>query len=256
MSYSEFLEKTIKDSGYSLRMIAGQCERKYNVKITSSYLSKLQTGAQTPASKEVNIAIAKVCKINPDDLLFEADFERAPESVKKLTNQMITFLKKFFMQSLSELKIEDTSIQENVDNEINRYLNMSTREFVQAINEYDTLLNTANPFELNLGEINESRNTKIEDVFMKFSVGKIMLDNSMFPIIKQGAKLELIQLNEYDNGDIVSVLLEDEKSIIRTYVDAGKNVVLIPANNEFETLAIPKNKIKINGKVKSYTVDL
>ena len=84
MSYSNFLSKTIKESGYSLRDIATLCEKQCNVKITASYLSKLQKeGNKNPASEPVNIAIAKVCKINPDDLLFEADMERAPESVKR-----------------------------------------------------------------------------------------------------------------------------------------------------------------------------
>ena len=83
-----------------------------------------------------------------------------------------------------------------------------------------------------------------------------MLDNSMFPIIKQGAKLELISLEEYSNGDIISVELKNGTQLIRTYVESGKNVILIPANQDFETLTIPKKDIEIKGKVKSYTIDL
>lgn len=256
MSYSEFLSKAIKESKLSLRAIATLCEKNYNVPITASYLSKLQKGVQTPASEKVNIAIAKVCEINPDDLLFEADFERAPESVKQLTNQMVNYLKNFFVQTLNEVAIENPDIKNNFKNEINRYLNMSTREFVQAMNDDDNICTAPNPFEFDLSDIKESKNTELENMFMKVSIGKTMLDNSMFPIIKQGAKLELIQLAEYKNGDIVSVLLEDGKSIVRTYVDSGDAIVLIPANNEFDTLTIAKNKIKINGKVKSYTIDL
>ena len=52
MSYSSYLSNIIKESGYSLRDIASLCEKKYNVEITASYLSKLQKGSQTPASKE------------------------------------------------------------------------------------------------------------------------------------------------------------------------------------------------------------
>lgn len=256
MSYSEFLSKIIKESGYSLRKIASLCERKYNVPITASYLSKLQKGTQTPASDKVNIAIAKVCETNPDDLLFEADFERAPESVKQLVNQMVIYLKNFFKSSANQMKAENPKIGNDFEKEISRFLNMSTREFIQSINAYDDFLTSSNPFEFSLADISETQNTELENMFMKFSIGKTMLDDSMFPIIKQGAKLELEQLSEYKNGDIVSVLLENEKNIIRTYVDAGENVVLIPANNEFETITIPKNKIKINGKVKSYTIDL
>lgn len=252
MSYSEFLARTIKNSGFSLRMIANQCERKYNVKITPSYLSKLQTGAQTPASKDVNVAIAKVCRINPDDLLFEADFERAPENVKLLINQMITFLKNLLIGTKSKANLEDP----NINNEINKYINMSTREFVQFLNTYDDFFNSPDPLSFNFGDMEEAQNTELENMFMKFSIGKTMLDSSMFPLIKQGAQLEIIALDEYKSGDIVSVLLDSEKSIVRTYVDAGENVVLIPSNSEFETLTIPKDKIKINGKIKSYTIDL
>lgn len=255
MSYANFLSNTIKKSGYSLRSIASLCEKKYNVKITASYLSKLQQeGNKNPASEKVNIAIAKVCGINPNDLIFEADLERAPETVKKIIDEMISFLKKFFANTLDSYiaSANDPKEIEKVESEINKYQNMGTRELLLSMEKYSNLSATENPLEMNF----DLNNDKINDLIMKFSINVPMGDNSMFPIIKQGAKIELVKLEEYSNGDIVSVELKNGNNIIRTYVESGNNIVLIPANQDFETLTIPKKDIQIKGKVKSYTIDL
>lgn len=252
MSYSNYLSNVISQSGLSLRKIATLCDKKYNVQITASYLSKLQKeGNKNPASEKVNTAVAKVCGINPEDLNFEADLERAPETVKEVINELIEFIKRFLVQTNDNFNTSNEELKTNVESEINKYVNMSTREFLKSVMQYSELEQQENPFELGF-DLNEDN---IEDLLMKFSINIPMEDNSMFPLIKQGAKIELVKLDEYSNGDIVSVIVND-KTIIRTYVDSGNNVVLIPANQDFETLTIPKKKITINGKVKSYTVDL
>lgn len=255
MSYANFLSNTIKNSGYSLRDIASLCEKKYNVKITASYLSKLQKeGNKNPASEKVNIAIAKVCRINPDDLLFEADLERAPENVKEIVDTMVTFIKNMFIQFSTKLFPDEEEQKEIFEEELNNYINMGTREFVQNILENEDALDIENPFEQNI-PIKDKDDTLLEDIFLKFSTGLTLLDNSMFPIIKQGAKLELVTLDEYHNGDIVCVNIEGT-NYIRTYIDTGKNITFLPANTDFETFIISKNKANISGKVKSYTVEL
>lgn len=255
MSYASFLAKTIKNSGYSLRAIARLCEQKYNVKITASYLSKLQQeGNKNPASEKVNIAIAKVCKINPDDLIFEADLERAPENVKKVVNLMVDYIKSIFISFSNMSNVKNEEEKEKLESELNRYINMGTREFItEMISQED--INIENPFNQSI-LIQDENNNYMEDIFMKFTVGIKMLDSSMSPIIKQDAKIEIVKLDEYSNGDIVYVTLKDGKNLIRTYVENDKNIILIPVNKEFETLIIPKEDIEINGKVKSYTIEL
>lgn len=255
MSYANFLSNTIKNSGYSLRSIASLCEKKYNVKISAAYLSKLQQDEnKNPASEKVNIAIAKVCGINPDDLIFEADLEKAPESVKNIVELMVDYIKSIYINLIPSINLKDTEKQEIFESEMNRYINMGTREFItEMLNQED--IDIGNPLEQNV-LIPQEESDLMQDVFMKFTIGITMLDNSMFPIIKQGAKIELVKLAEYSNGDIVSVELKNGKNIIRTYVESGKNVILIPANQDFETLTIPKKDIEIKGKVKSYTVTL
>lgn len=254
MSYANFLSNTIKNSGYSLRAIASICEKKYNVKITASYLSRLQQeGNRNPASEKVNIAIAKVCGINPDDLIFEADLERAPENVKNIVDLMVNYIKSMYISLMPNVNIKDTKAQELFESEMNKYINMGTREFITEMLNQD--IDIQKPLEKDFS-IFEEDNELLNDMFMKFTVGIKMLDNSMFPIIKQGAKLELVKLDEYSNGDIISVQLNDNTNLIRTYVESGNNVVLIPANQDFETLTIPKKDIEIKGKVKSYTIDL
>lgn len=255
MSYANFLSNTIKNSGYSLRSIASLCEKKYNVQISASYLSKLQQKEnKNPASERVNIAIAKVCGINPDDLIFEADLERAPENVKNIVELMVNYIKSLYINLIPSVNLKDTEKQELFESEMNKYINMGTREFItEMLNQENLDMET--PLEQDI-LIPQEDSDLMQDIFMKFTIGITMLDNSMFPIIKQGAKIELVKLAEYSNGDIVSVELKDGKNIIRTYVESEKNVILIPANQDFETLTIPKKDIVIKGKVKSYTIDL
>lgn len=257
MAYSDFLAKTIKASGYSLRSIATLCEKKHNVKITASYLSKLQKGGQTPASEKVNKAIAKVCRINPDDLLFEAELERAPEMVKKLLNDLIIFLKDFIVSTVQSVPIDNKSIQESVSKQIDELLNMSNREFVNHMFQED---NNINPFDFNALSNDMSLNSNVpnntlDNMFMKFSVGIKILDDSMFPTIPQGAKVELVKLDTYENGDMVAVETDKNENLIRTYISTGNKVILVPDNKSFETLTFDKKNIKIKGKVKSCTIE-
>lgn len=249
MAYSDFLANTIKNSKKSLRQISMECKNKYDVKATASYLSKLQTGGQTPASDNVNIAIAKVCGINPDDLLFEANLERAPEDVKKLVNTMVSFIKGMY---LSVQGINKTNIPE-VDKDIDKYLNMNNRQFINAM--LDSNINFENPLEIDI-PLQEETENQINDLFMKFSIGFKMLDNSMFPVIREGAKIELDTVAQIKDGDIVAAVLNDDKYLIRTYVKSGKNIILIPENKSFETLTFKESDIDIKGKVKSITIDL
>ncbi len=249
MAYSDFLADIIKNSKKSLRQISLECKNKYDVKVTASYLSKLQTGGQTPASDNVNIAVAKVCGVNPDDLLFEANLERAPEDVKKLVNTMINFIKGMY---LSFKGINKTNIPE-IDNEIDKYLNMNNRQFINAMLEND--IDFGNPLEIDI-PLQEETENQVNDLFMKFSIGFKMLDSSMFPVIREGAKIELDTTAEIKDGDIVAVVLDDDKYLIRTYVKSGKNIILIPENKSFKTLTFKESDIDIRGKVKSVTIDL
>lgn len=257
MAYSDFLAKTIKESGYSLRSIASICEKKYNVKITASYLSKLQKGGQSPASAKVNEAIAKVCRINPDDLLFEAELERAPEMIKKLVNDLIKFLKDFIASTINDIPLDNEDIKASVEEQLDELFNLSNRAFVKSMFEEE---NNINPFDFNSlsngMSLNPSKkDDNLDNLFMKFTVGVKMLDDSMFPTIRQGSKIELIKLEEYENGDIVAVETPENENLIRTYIKSGNNVILIPDNKDFKTLTFNRKDIKIKGKVKSCTID-
>lgn len=108
--------------------------------------------SKNPASEKVNLTIAKVCGINPDDLIFETDLERAPENVKNIVELMVNYIKSLYMNFIPSINFKDDKKQEIFESE--------------------------------------------------------------------------------------------------------KNIILIPANQDFETLTISKKDIEIKGKVKSYTIEL
>lgn len=254
MSYSNYLSNVIKKSGLSLRAICALCEKNSNVKISPAYLSKLQKeGNKNPASNKVNFAIAKACRINPEDLQFEADLERAPEPVKELVDMLVTFIKGMFIgyeKNITELPEEQKAI---VEEQLEQYVNMGTREFIQKVIT-DENIDYKEPLEQQF-QIPKNE-TEMADMFMRLSVGIVVEDNSMFPILPEGAKIEIERLEQYQNGDIVSVTLKDGTSLIRNYIEAGQNVILMPENKHFETKTIKKKDITIKGRVKSYTVEL
>lgn len=272
MSYSALVSEMIKESGYSLRQFARICKNKYNVDITASYLSKLQKEEQTPASVKVNTAIAKVCNKDPEDLLFEADFERSPKIVKETVNSMVDFMKNVFI-------VMSNSIQNDIFKEgVERYSKMSTREFIQELSTMSLAFN--NFTELNIFDKTDRSNQGIGDLrnllptikenienennknlnafnnlFVKLSIGIKMLDNSMFPHIPQGAKVEIEKNVDIKNGDFIVAEGENDTTIIRKYIKIGNKITLLPTNNDFETITYNLKDIKVIGRVKSVTID-
>ena len=251
MAYKDFMAETIKNSGHSLRKLVQICKEKYNVKITASYLSKLQTGGQTPASDNVNIAVAKACGIDPEDMLFEASLERAPEDVKKLVDIMVNQIKGMYI----ELGQNELVKKFDTEHDLEKFLSMNTRQFIRKMLEEEDLL--IDPLELNAPIQDKETDEKIGELFAKLSIGLKILDNSMFPLIQQGAKLELDSVETVKNGDIVSItILADNTTFIRTFAKSGDEITLIPANKSFETITIKEKDVIINGRVKSITIDL
>ena len=250
MSYSDFLSKAIKETGYSQHQITNLAKAKYNTDIDPSYISKLQSGKKI-ASNEINEVLAKVCKILPEDLQFEADFEKAPKSVQKAIYDMIESLKKLFSKTLT-----------TPSNGKNLYLEamntLSTRQFVELIATSDFSnfdMADFQPFsqELTRPKIQNEKNV-LDNLSMEIAMNYKMNDGSMSPLIQQGAKLVLEETTEIKNGDIV--LVEDTKQnlFVRFYNKVGETISLLPMNNHFDTIHYTENEFIIRAKVTGYTV--
>lgn len=251
MSYSNFLSKAIKETGYSQQQIATLAKTKYNTDIDPSYISKLQSGKKI-ASNEINEVLAKVCKILPEDLQFEADFERTPKNVQKSIYDMIDILKKMFIKTF-EAKSNDKDLYLQAMN------SLSTRQFVDLMassdfSNFDS--EEFNPFNKEItSEKILNRNDILNNLSMEIAMNYKMNDGSMSPLIQQGAKLVLTEITDIKNGDVV--LAEDTKQnlFVRFYNKTYETISLLPVNNNFETIQYKENEYVIRAKVTGYIVN-
>lgn len=247
MSYSEFLSKAIKESGLSQNQISIQAKSKYNIDIDPSYISKLQSGKKI-ASNEINEALAKVCKVDPEDLQFEADFERAPQSVQKSIYEMIDILKKLFTSN-KQLKLFIPAMN-----------SLSTRQFVELMAQSDFSsfgIEDFDPFNKDMtSQKMLKENDIINNMSMEISMNYKMSDGSMSPLIPEGAKLTLEKTTELKNGDIVLIEDENNKLFVRFYNKIGNTISLIPMNRNFDTFEFDEERMLLRAIVSGYIVTL
>ena len=90
MKYADILSKYIKNSGLSLREIARRVKLE-NVRIDSSYISKLQSGQAAPPSEELSTALASVTGGDPTELILSGYMERAPKEVRDLLSKIVDY---------------------------------------------------------------------------------------------------------------------------------------------------------------------
>lgn len=252
MSYSKFLSKAIKESNYSQQKISILAKSKYNVDITPSYISKLQSGKKI-ASAEINEALAKVCKVDVQDLQFEADFEKAPLSVQKAIYDIIDSLKDFLANAFKYN-------EKDYELFIQAWPSMSTRQKVEMIaNSGFNNLNSSEDDPFNSKMITDkllSENDILNNLSMEISMNYKMNDGSMLPLIQENAKLILSQTNEIQNGNIVLVEENNGNLLVRFYNKIGNTVSLIPMNSKFDTIQYDKDKMIIRSVVTGYIVNI
>lgn len=248
MSYQQTLSKIIAKSGYKLKEISEKC-KELGVKVDPSYISKLQTGKQPPASEDVNVAIAKVCNYDPNELIYEAYIEKAPLLIKEIMSEFIAYFK--VIKKEKSLLISETYFP-IIKQQIN---NTSDYEFIMELREEDLLYGLIPDEELSkrfYGKIDSNFNKYDGDVFTKF----IAMDDSMSPIIPEKSEVKIDTSAEVHPGDIVLARVKEEVYSLWWYYEDNENdkVFLVTENKGSIPLIISKNEVEIVGKVVSYTV--
>ncbi|AUM63545.1 hypothetical protein C0R09_02815 [Brevibacillus laterosporus] len=231
MNYYETLSQLIKESGLTLKEISEKC-RELGVKIDPSYISKLQTKKQPPASDEINTALANVCRGDSENLLFLAHLERNPENIKKFIERTI-----YQFKESAKIVLGFQIPEEQLPNAIEKIDQLPPVFFLnKAIEEYpDELENTEKAIE------------KIVNTIADYK----MTDRSMEPKIPFNSNLELTNGEKLRNGDYILVELEDGCFTVRRYVSIEDKVVLISENPLFKPIELNKPELKVIGKVKA-----
>ena len=84
--------------------------------------------------------------------------------------------------------------------------------------------------------------------------GIVLTDDSLEPFIPKDSHLCFKQRDNYNDGDYVLVMLED-KPLIRKYYSQDDSIILVANNPKYPPIVYKKDKLKIKGKVVSYTFD-
>jgi len=233
MGYYESLAKMINDSGLTLKELSLKCEE-YGVKVAPSYISKLQTKKQAPASDEVNTALARACNADIDSFLYDSYSEKAPDQIKKLHHDIAEWFKDY-MKFLSEV---------NYPNEVSRLL----VQMQNQMSNYDLFKHI-----LSCSPNSLSNDESIADTIV---FNMTMLDDSMEPKIPMGSDMEMFRTNSVEDGDIIAVLFSDE-ILVRRFVMIDKDKsVLLPDNYKYKSTVVNIADISIIGKIESIKVKM
>jgi SOS-response transcriptional repressor LexA len=246
MRYSEELSKMIKESGLTLKEISDKC-KSYGINIDPSYLSKLQGNKQSPASEDINIAIAKACNRKPRYLVVLAYLEKAPKEIRSLlswtveylSNQSNSFLSAIYSQEVVKL-LKKNDFTYNDKDIIELILDNHTLPPYAKIKDY--IVNEEEQYIDGLAEGSSSANFDI-----------IMPDNSMEPTIYKGSYLTFIQdYNKIDTGDIVLIKTSDDVLFVRRYIPtAADTTVFLSDNHDIKPVTLNNNDFEIIGKLSS-----
>jgi SOS-response transcriptional repressor LexA len=210
---------------------------KYGVRINPSYISKLKTGKQPPASDDVNIAIAKACGFeqNIDNFLYEAYIEKAPSYIKVFLQEIVALFRKVIRDSFS--------------NQFPSEMRQLLIEQVEQMSDYEIIKQS-------IGQLKLLLNSKNGDIDQKESQLTLRVkDESMEPKIPKGSTICIIPMEEIRNGDIVVVSYKGQRRVCRIFF-IEKKVVLVSDNNRFEPIIAEQNSITIEGKVSHIIIEL
>ncbi|MET3291831.1 UNVERIFIED_CONTAM: hypothetical protein ABID98_004401 [Brevibacillus sp. OAP136] len=244
MGYYETLIEMIGKSRLTLQDIADKCESDYGVKINRSYISKLQTKRQAPASDEVNVAIAKVCGGDVERFRYEGYIEKAPAYIKDFIGLLTSTLKRMAISKLESLVSGD-----DLERVITGLNNTPDLELVTKITaSLDNAPNMQSEY-YNVSK-NES-NLKVTPL-----LGARMNDDSMEPRIPKGSILNLVNPDELSNGDIVLIRESNNLFLVRRYIILSQGIIFLTDNPSYEPIEPDKFSFEIIAKVKSVTINI
>jgi hypothetical protein len=241
MSYKEVLNKVIDYSNLSIRKISEESQ-KLGKSISPAYISQLKNGKTTPATEEVNLTIAKICNYpDPEELVFEAYIENAPEVIKDLINSLSNFFQGTFLLSMTK------ALPENISEELKYKFNELPRyQILKAFSNEAVTSSLLNVVDDSI-VLDDEENSKI--IIPNIGFFRI-LDDSMEPTIIKGAKIQINNKERIGMGDIGLFQLKDEKyGLIRRYFEKEGFIFLVPDNKDYPIVKCNQERIISSSKV-------
>ena len=244
MGYAETLSIMVMESGLSLRQIADRCNEK-GQPIAPSYISKLQTGKQTPASEGVSRAIAEVCGGDPDVLVWEGYMEKAPEIIREYVNATLPGIKSSMTMMFPKIFPKDQAeiLKEAFDKLFP----------IELVKMFKAEAGNVPSFVEGLSLVHKEQEDSQID--MSAYLGIIMFDDSMHPLIPRKAFIKYNIEGEIENGTVI-VIKKDNQYFIRRFYQNDLEVILVPENLKYDLIFTEIRDLDIIGVVKSYSYNL
>lgn len=231
IKYPDALAKIISNSGKTLREISDLC-KKLNVMVDPSYISRLQSGKQMPASDEINVTIAKVCGTNPDELLIAAHAEKAPMFVQSFIGKTAEYLREI-AKNIIELKYPK-SIAEN------------KRNALYKLGDWELVHDIINDPEYGISSLSSLVNTMQDGTIFTFE----MPDESLSEI-PSGTKVivsRVQSIGDVREGDYLLVALGDNTHHIRRLISHESKKILLADNLSYKSYTLDEG-VTVVGKV-------
>lgn len=248
MTYHELLAKMISQSGLTLRQISLVCKDN-GVKIDPSYISKLQSGNYSPASEEVNIAIAKACSEKPEDLLYAAYIEKAPPMIQEFISQLLDFFRSTAISLTDHVPRRTAQMIED------QFINLSDQDLVQRLlSQREILTFLSRLVANNNADPDEFQETYLDEI-SKNLLGITMPDASMEPLIPQGARIHL-RNEPCSSGNIYAVTAPDGRLLVRKCVFQDGKAILIAEHKTIPPETYPVSDLDFSGRIVSMTISL
>lgn len=222
MNYYEKLNKMIEESDLTLKEIAEKCKL-HGISINPSYISKLRTEKQPPASDEVNIAIARACGFEEqiEDFLFEAYLEKSPKYIKGLLLDIVNMLLQSAKTSLKAL--------------------LPPNQFPLA----EIQLNQMTKYQILRHTLDSTLALNSNNVIPAKTIQ--MPDDSMEPLIPEKSVLYLEEVDTIQDGDIIVAIINDSY-IVRKHIIIENKSVLISLKQGISPLMTDSQELTIIGK--------
>lgn len=252
MNYADLLKQYIKNSRYKLDEISEFLQEK-GLSATKEYLSRLQNGKTSPASDELNRAIAEITGGDPKELITAAYLEKAPEEAKgkikivpsvneppsiyDITNKSQNFIQ----QALNNMRKEDSKNDIEID-------------FVKIpiLGEIKAGYNSIAEQNIIGYEATAKENVMDGQYFYLMVKGDSMIEEG----IMEGCRVLVRHQGYVEDGKIGVVLVNGDEATLKRVFYQDNKVILQASNRKIPPRIVKVEDVRIQGQVVKVEFDV
>ncbi len=243
MTHSSLLSNIIICSGYTQKEFAQKC-CDLGVKVRRENINAFMNGRKRP-TKEVLKIIAQVCGIDERLLIIDDYLHNAPEELISPLKTLQLLVNSATTASATNMKM----LNKNSMDELKKSIEIENlAQFLITLSNMEESIMNFIQNEFNFKEIIDG---KEYGIFLPKGIE--VIDESMSPFIKKGAKITVFPKKTYDSGDIIAYTVKKDsrkRLHVRTLSKVNSILVLSPINSAYQKeVYSSEDELTILGKV-------